>query len=99
MADNPYEADGHDLAGEANMGSQSFTRRWSMYGALVAAAAPVGYGILLGFEHLRYVSALPPGTPACGTSMVGAVFLIFIVGPMLACGGGLVGGVLARIVQ
>ena len=62
-----------------------------MIGFTVGAAAPVAFGIYGMHQHNIYVASLGPNEAACGMGALGAMAMIFVIGPfcgMIGAGSG-----------
>ena len=60
-----------------------------MTGFAFGAAAPVGYGIYGMHQHNIYVASLGPNEGVCGMGALGALAMIFVIGPFcgIVCAG------------
>ena len=81
---NPYESPTD--ASKAAMPNQSprSRARWTIIGFALGAAVPVAFGTYGMHQHNIYLASLGQNEAACGTGAIGAMAMIFIVGPV--CG-------------
>lgn len=58
--------------------------RWAVIGFALGAAVPVAFGMYGIHQHNIYVASLGPNEGACGMGALGALAMIFVIGPF--CG-------------
>lgn len=103
------ESDVHDTAplGYQSPGDPSLTTvttdrprsRWrlAMIGFAVGAAAPVAIGMYGIHQHNIYIASLGPNEDVCGTGALGAMVMIFVIGPFLGMIGACSGWIASQI--
>ncbi|TWU60764.1 hypothetical protein Poly51_10450 [Rubripirellula tenax] len=104
--DNPYQP-ASDLLGSdpRDQASDVFVKNvrrsaWPLFviwGFVVGASLPVALGLFQLHSISVYNASLPPGTATCGNPVVGALALIFFLGPFGGFVGAVIGGAISAV--
>ena len=94
---NPYQTPDSTSRTAADSDRPRSRWRWALTGFVIAAAAPVSFGMYGMYQHNLYIASLGPNEAACGMGALGSLAMMFVVGPFCGTIGAGAGWIASRI--
>ena len=94
---NPYQVPDSATRTATNIVRPRLRWRWALLGFTIAATAPVAFGMYGMHQHRLYIASLGPNEAACGMGALGALAMIFVIGPFCGMIGGCAGWIASGI--
>ena len=92
---NPYRSPNNEtIKQSARMRAR---KRWILIGFALGASVPMAFGMYGIQQHYIYISTLGPNEAACGMGALGALAMIFVVGPFLDTIGAVSGWIASEV--